>query len=124
MANEITMTSSLRVLNGNQNYAPPQTSKKYDQSTAGGPVPGTLSIGTAGEDITFTDLSTPAVVRMKNLDATNFVEYGIWDGSTFHELGELLPGQETVLRFSRNMTGFRMKADTGACRVEIDAFEA
>lgn len=123
MANEWLVTHQVRLINGSLKYDPGEVSFRADQTTKKGPSPGFLLISTAGEDITFTDLTTPGIVVIKNLDAANFVEYGIWDGSTFHELGEVLAGEEFVFRMSRNMTGFRMKADTAEVAVQVLAFD-
>jgi hypothetical protein len=77
-----------------------------------------------------------------NLDADNFFAYGIWDpeGHTFYPLGELLVGEFTILRLSRDLqeeygtapgTGtigadtnrLRLKAHTAACIALVEAFE-
>lgn len=142
MANEITVRTTLRVVKsgGNLNYAPSIRSFNEDLASEKGPTPGYLSVSVDGENVLFDELVTPGRVRIQNLDATNYVEYGLHDGTIFHPWGELLPGTEVTFRFSRNFreeanvapgtgtTGnvnyFYLKANTAACGVIVDCFEA
>lgn len=106
-----------------------------------GPSPGSLTIPVGGEAIDLGEFVTPGLCRIMNMDPTNYVEYGIWDPilDIFYPFGELLPGEITVFRFSRNIqeeysgtgtgtTGpdnrFFMKANTADCVVLVEAFEA
>lgn len=138
MANEATIRTSLMIKKGNIFYQSNPTAFKANVTGTKGPVPGAVSIAATvtGTDIDFSELVTPGLCRLQNLDATNFVTYGIWDGVSFFPLGELLPGETYVLRLSRYLgeefagTGtpadvntFRMKADTAACNVLVEAFE-
>jgi len=143
MANEIRITSGLSI---NTPASGPVLIENFSDSfqadMAGrkGPSPGAISVSTAGTDVDFSELTTPAICRIKNLDGTNFVEYGIWDpdNSKFFPLGEILPGEAYVLRLSRNLmeefgtgtgtTGpgintLRFKADTAPVVVVVDAYE-
>jgi len=112
-----------------------------DVTGAKGPVPGAIAATVAGTDVDFGELTQPTLCFIHNQDATNFVEYGIWDpeGSKFYPLGELGPGESHILKLSRNLqeeyqtgtgtTGastnrLRLKADTAACNVFVGAFEA
>ena len=126
MANEARISSSLSIEKGNLDYASRPSSFTADVATAAptGPSPGSVLVATAGTDIVLTQLTTPGYVVLKNYDSTNFVEYGIWDGANFHELGELQAGEVYVLRFSRNLSGFRLKANTAACDCSVEAVEA
>lgn len=125
MANEATITAQLRIDKNNVKYNSPNSTFQGDVTGKDGPVPGAISVTTSGTDISFSELTTPGYVEFRSLedDGGNFVEFGIWDGATFHELGELLPGENYILRLSRNMTGLRFKADTAAVNVFIGAFE-
>lgn len=139
MSNEAQIQSSLVIRRGSLLYGRPRMFQA-DVSATKGPTPGYVLVSTEGTDIEFTELTTPGLVRIQNVDTTNYVEYGIFDPQTnvFYPLGELLPGEEYVLRFSRNLqeeyvgtgTGtsaptntFRMKANGAPCGVQIDAFE-
>lgn len=141
MANEATVTSRLTIQKGYLDYMSRPGQFQATVTGTKGPVPGALEATTAGVSVDFSELTTPALCRLMNLDTTNFVEYGIWDpeGGVFYPLGELLPGESYVLRLSRNLneeygTGagtvgantnrLRLKADTAACQVMVEAFEA
>ncbi len=107
-----------------------------------GPTPGALTIPVGGKLVSLEELTVPGLVRIKNADATNYVEYGLYDmdADIFRPFGELLAGEEYVFRFSRNLfeeytgtgTGtstaganrFMMKANTADVIVIVDAFEA
>lgn len=105
-----------------------------------GPTPGGLVIPTTGRLIYFTELTTPGICWMMNLDPTNYVEVGVFDPQTnvFYPMTEILPGECWAMRLSRNFgeeysgsgTGtttpenyLRLKANGAACEVRIEAFE-
>lgn len=103
-----------------------------------GPTPGAIAVSTTGTSVDLSELTTPGLCRICNLDSTNYVTYGLYDDaqSQFLPLGEILPGEEYVFRFSREFgdsligTGtdadnvhFRLKANTAACNVSVEAFE-
>lgn len=106
-----------------------------------GPVPGAFTCTTMGTDVDFSELTTPALCRFKNLDSDSYVEYGIWDPetATFFPLGELLPGEAYNIRLSRYLEAeygtaagtattttnrLRFRAPTGTIDVVVEAFEA
>lgn len=142
MSNEATVRSSLRVRfpDGNLDYSPPVRQFRASVSVERGPTPGYLNITTTGENVLFDELTNPGLCRIKNLDTANYVEFGLHDGGIFHPWGEVLPGEEYVFRFSRNFrqeldvspgTGstadvntFFLRANTAACGVIVDCFEA
>jgi hypothetical protein len=140
MANEARVTCSLYVRRGSLFYQSQPSSFQADVSTTKGPSPGAITVSTDGTDVDLSQLVTPGLCRLMNLDDNNYVQYGIWDPTPgiFYPLGELLPGEFTVLRLSRNLgeeytgvgTGttapvnsLRIKADTAACVVLVEAFE-
>jgi hypothetical protein len=142
MANEIQVRSSLQVRATANDlvYASQPTAFQATQHGAGGPVPGMLVVGTGGVDVPFTGLSWPSMMRIMNLDLTNFVTYGINDKSIsrFLPLGELLPGETYALRLSRFLrsiypetgTGslapnsvFHIRASQAPCNVLVEAFQ-
>lgn len=105
-----------------------------------GPTPGAITVDTAGTDVDLTQLTTPGVVFIKNLDGVNYVEWGIREPATgyFYPIGELGPGESIVFRFSRNLlveytntgTGtspptnfFHVKANSADCVVTVEAYE-
>ncbi len=139
MANEITVRSGLAVRSGNINYNPGLATFRAGLIESKGPTPGVLTVTTTGLSVSFSQLVQPGVARLKNYDASNYVEYGILVGAVFYPLGEMLPGEEYVLRFSRNLgegdtvpgsgtTGsvnsFYLRANTASCDVLVEAFES
>jgi hypothetical protein len=124
MANEATITNGIFIDKGNLHFHPASVTFRGTVTGTKGPVPGALSIATAGTDISFAQLTTPGYCKITNLDATNYVEYGIWNGTTFYPLGEILAGQSYVIRLSRNVgSTLRFRANTAACNVVVEAFE-
>ncbi len=142
MADEAQIRSSLSIVSGKLEYRSQPTAFNADVTGSKGPVPGAIQVTTAGTDVDFSELTTPGLCRLMNLDPTNFVVYGIWDpeSHTFFPLGELLPGEFAVLRLARDLqeemgtaagtgtTGadtnrLRFKAHTAACNVLVEAFE-
>lgn len=120
MADEIRVQVSLSVNNGNlserDNY-----SYTVDQAEVAGPTPGYLTIGTSEESEGFSELGTKGLVLMRNLDSTNFVEWGFATGAYD---GKMLAG-ETAGPFRLNSSAtLYLKADTAACKVLIKAYGA
>lgn len=139
MANEATIRTRLEVKVANLDYrsTPVQFEADVQSAKPKGPTPGNVLIPVDGTDIDLSELDTPGLCRIMNVDGTNYVQFGIWDGSTFFPLGEVLPGETYVLRLARNLgeeygtgtgtTGaainkLRFKADTAAVNVIVDAF--
>lgn len=140
MANEATINVSLRIVTGNLTYQSDIRTFNSDVAGAKGPVPGAFSVTIAGTDVDLSELTTPGWCEIRNIDPTNFITYGIWDpeGAKFYPLGELLPGEQNVVRLSRDLqeefgtgtgtTGantnrLRIKADTATAQVYVGAFE-
>jgi hypothetical protein len=136
MSSEATVRSSLQILKQSGSltvldYQSRPSTFTADVAGTKGPVPGAISVTTAGVDVNLSELTTPGLCRLMNLDAANYVQYGVWDGVTFHDLGELLPGETFVIRLSRNIglgTGtvyenLRLRANSATCICVVEAFE-
>lgn len=140
MSNEVSVRVSLQIRKGFLDEKP-SASYRADMAGSKGPTPGAFTVTTDGTDVDLSELITPGFCFLKNLDATNFVEYGIWEPATskFYPLGVLRPGRAFVLEFSPNLfeeyegtgTGtsaptntFRMKANGAPCNVAVEAYEA
>lgn len=139
MANEFTVSGILQLRRGSQTYSSQPGSYRSDQSSQGGPSPGSINVPTTGTDVSFAQLTRPGLCRIQNLNDTNRVEWGVHDGLLFHPVGELLPGEFVILRLSRNLgeeedvpgTGttavvntFFLRANVAACKVLVEAFES
>lgn len=142
MPNEASIRTSLQILKGKLDYQsrPTTFTTNIDAANPSGPSPGAITISVLGTDVDLSELNNPSLCRIQNLDATNFLEYGIWDpeSSTFYPLGECLKGESYVLRLSRNIqeefgtgtgtTGadtnrLRLKADTASVEALVECFE-
>lgn len=115
MANELKLSISLRATKG-----------YFDLARAIGPVSVTLSgtvllhqvlsIGTSKAAVDLTGLTTPGWALLRNLDAANYVGFGI-DADT--PSGELKAGEFALYRVARAQTALSLKANTAACNVEV-----
>lgn len=146
MADEATIRSSLQIRKDDGaglvqlDYRSQPTAFQADVTGVLGPTPGAFVATTAGTDVDLTELTTPGLCRISNLDATNYVTVGIWDpeGNTFYPADEVLPGESYVKRLARdieeeygtgagttgaNTNRLRIKANTAACNVLVEAFE-
>ena len=119
MANEISVTSKLGCTNGFLKFSPPAISFNVDQTAAGGPTPGTITVGTSEESVAFGELSTLGWLQMRNLDPTNYVQWGF---ATTAYGGRMEAGESALFRLEPGTTLY-LKANTAACLVEINALE-
>ena len=143
MGNEGTIRASLTVKQGKTDYTSRPATFNADIAEGAGPTPGAILISTAGTDVDLSELATPGLCRIQNLDETNYVTFGIFDPETvkFYPLGELLAGESYILRLAHDIeeeygtgagtgtTGadtnrLRIKANTAACVVLVEAFGA
>jgi len=121
MSDEIKVTASLQI--DNTNFSMPKiggTQLTFDQTNEGGMVPGTVKVGSgAEEDISMTELTTPGWLWMKNLDASNYVQ---WGGKTtagaMTTIGRMEAGEPALFRLDPSAT-LRMQANTAECKVLI-----
>jgi hypothetical protein len=124
MSNEARVNSELSIRSGNVDYTSQPASFTADITNVRGPSPGLVSAATAGTSVDLSALTTPALCRIQNLDSTNYVEFGVYSGATFYELGEILAGESYTIRLSRNLGTLRLKANTAACDMLVEAFDA
>ena len=139
MANEATVTCGMRIDKGNLHYQSALQSFQPTVTGSNGPTPGAFqaAIG-AGTIVDFSHLTAyGGLYQIINLDPTNFITVGIWNGSSFFPLQELLPGEAYNGRISRHfgieygsgtgtVTGtysLKVVADTSACQVAVLAFD-
>jgi hypothetical protein len=114
MANEITATIRLSCVNGSFDTGTISVSgATYDQAAAGAQA-GIQNIGTSDETLTDTNLTNKGWLYMRNLDDTNFVEWGFTNA-----YGGKMEATETVGPFRTNTAAdIHLKADTAACDVQ------
>ncbi len=141
MADEAEIRTSLQIKTTNLEFRSHPASFTTDVVGEVGPTPGAFAVTVAGIDVDLDELTVPGLCRIANLDATNYVDVGIWDPETgvFYPLMELRPGEYWVFRLSRNLFGeygtgagtsgpntntLRIKANTDSCTVVVEAFES
>jgi len=120
MANEIQITSGISVLKGNLSFSVPSTTLLGDMTGTGGPTPGYITVGTTEESTAFPELTTEGWLWMKNLDVTNYVQWGFATGV----YGGRIKAGETAgpFRMEPGLTLY-LKANTAACKVLVYGFE-
>ena len=116
MANEITLTGSLQIANGDfkQDWRPGTIQiTQSTQACAGG----VQIIGTSEEAIVVTDVATPGYCFFRNLDATNFVTIGSFVSATYYPALKLKAGEYAICRLDGSKT-FYAKADTANVKLQ------
>lgn len=100
MANEVSVSVSLRVRNGNADESFSASGAQFDQATqrsAGG----IISVGTAAETISLLEVTTAGYAAFRNLSTatagTAYIAIGAYDGTNVQELVGLRRGQPAVL---------------------------
>lgn len=123
MADEITITDSAVVNNGTyRDQLDFGGTYRFDQSAAGSES-GIRTIGTSAENLVLTDITTPGILYVLNIDDTNFVEIGK-DVSGFEEIAKLMPGDPPArFRIADSVT-IQLKADTASCDIRFWVLES
>lgn len=124
MAGEIKVTAALECTKGN--FKLPKfggQQQSINQTGTGGGVPGMVEATTAGVDVSTTGLTNIGWCYIKNIDATNFMEWGPKVTGTFHPIGKLLPGEEITFRLSPGKT-LHVKGDTATVETIVQILEA
>lgn len=107
MANEINVSMSLRVRNGNADESFSVSGAQFSQ-TVQGSAGGIISIGTAVETITLGDVTTAGYAAFRNLSTatagTAYISIGSYDGTTVHELVALRRGQPALIPLVSDVT--------------------
>jgi hypothetical protein len=115
MADEITLKPYLKLLKGNHTQTISPTAYTVDQ-TGIGAWHSVQNIGTSEESITsFGDVGTEGWCYMRNLDTTNYVQ---WGPATTVYVGRLEAGETAEFRMEPGASLF-LKANTASCSVEI-----
>ena len=125
MADEITVSTSLKLANGD--LATMTIASRTQQITQNTAAParagGTQTIGFAAhEALVVTDLTTVGVARFRNRDAANFVEIGVDVSGTFYPVVRLNFGEEWIFRLSQGVT-YYAQADTAAVIMDRDILD-
>lgn len=126
MANEINLATSARVVNGNFSYDFKPGALNLDQNNPGrgGHV---QKIGTSEEVVDIGDVSIEGYAFLRNLDSTNWIEYGpdsTGGGGSMVVFGKLKPGEVAVWRIGASVVvEIKAKADTAEVLLDVTVLE-
>lgn len=138
MASEARLNVGLQITKGNMQYRSSPSAFTADVSVASAPTPGRVLVATSPTLISLAALTVPGLGTIQNLDATNYVELGMYnsDDNEFLPMLEILPGEIYPLRFSRilgqevvgtgttgSTTSLALRANTAPCQCDIRVFE-
>lgn len=123
MANEITASAALQVVNGSLKKYFPFETKQINQTTQWA-FDDVLSIPTTagGTVITTTGITALGWCYVRNLDGTNFVKLGPTSGGSIVDMIKLKPGEFAIFRLMTGIT-LRAIADTATCKIFIGIFD-
>lgn len=115
MADEISLTTRFSVSNGSYDPGTWSVSNLQIDQAAVGAAEGVQAIGTSEETLSAGDLGTRGILQMRNLDDTNFVEWGFATG----DYGGRMEAGEIAGPFrTGGSQDIYLKADTAACNVQ------
>lgn len=119
MANTLTLSVAAQWTQGNYSdgFTPTLGTLTLNAQGAAG---GIQIIGTSEENLVAGDIATNGMLFLMNLDATNYVQWGMSDSGTMKSVGKLKGGATAascaLLYVDAGVT-VRLKANTGACNV-------
>ena len=125
MANELTLTWTLAITKDNLSISQPE-SFQANVATALGPIPGSQNIGTTAEQIDLSAFTNDGGWGWaKNLDQTNYVEFGLFVSSTFYPFHKLLPGESYPFRMAdlNASAPLYAQANTAAVNIQFNVYE-
>lgn len=118
MANEISLTKTLRLTNGTLLDTRSSGNILITQSVAR-MYSNVQVVGTSEEVVAVgADISTLGVCTLKNLDSTNYVQWGPESGGAMITGQRLKAGEEYTFRLEPGVT-YRAKANTAACNLLV-----
>ena len=81
---------------------------------------GLQSVGTSEENLDYGDVSAANAgwLYMRNIDTTNYVDWGMSDGGTMKAVARLKPGEPWQCIRIQPSAQVRLQANTAACLVE------
>lgn len=107
MADEVNVSVSLRVKNGNADETFFASGLQFDQTTQGSSG-GIVQIGTAVETISLGDVTTAGYAAFRNLSTatsgTAYIAIGHYDGTNLHEVIHLRRGQPALAPLRSTIT--------------------
>ena len=100
MADEATIRASLQISKGNVSYRSYPDNFTADVAGEKGPSPGAVTVSDEGTDVDLSEITNPGFCRIYNQGSTTLV-IGVWDGTAFHALQDVLTGEHYIVRLSQ-----------------------
>lgn len=122
MANEITVTANLSCTNGGFSFASKENALRINQTTQGGGGPGVVTVTTSDAAVSLGTFTTKGYCFIKNLDGTNYVEFGPESGGAIVKVIKLKPGEYAMFRLVSTAT-LRAQANTASVKCYIAVLE-
>ncbi len=127
MANEITLsvTGTYKNPSGSLDGAQSEfnfSNKRITQTTQG-LFKRIVDCTTSDTALTLTGITTPGIVCLYNLDATNYVEWGPTSGGAIVKCGKLMPQGAPAVFNAVGTVALRVQANTATCKVMVEVYE-
>lgn len=114
MANEISVTASVKAVRGNFTLDSNVGAQRYDMATGSGGTPGVVSVTTTAAAVSFGAV-TPGIVWIRNLSTGNKVSFETTAGQEF---ARLPAGMINIIR--KGTGGWKVSATTAGGTALID----
>lgn len=139
MASEISLNVNYTLKKGNLDERGTPNQFNITMNGTKGPTPGSIRVPTTGIVVNLSAIDTPGLCWIHNIDSTNFVTMGVYDGSRFYPLLKFPAGvaypvilsnyinQEFVgtgTGTNADINQLMLIADTAACQVVVKAYDA
>lgn len=122
MANEFNLTLSCRYTNGELSQTI-NVSETYSQTTLGMHAPVVTVNTSASEALSIGDVATEGFMFLKNLDSTNYVQWGAQSSTGgLATIGRIRAGEFAWLRMDSGAT-MRFQANTAPVKLQVVLFE-
>lgn len=122
MAGTITLTCGAEYSNGLLSHTDPVASQTISQATQG-LFTDTQSIATSATAVTTGSVATLGMIKLQNLDSTNYVDFGSYVTSVFYPLVRLKAGESFYFRVKPGLTLYA-QANTSAVLLQKTIYEA
>lgn len=122
MAGTITLTCGAEYTNGGLTLNDSVAAQTISQATQG-VFTDTQSIATSATAVTTGSIATLGLLKLQNLDATNYVDFGSYVTAVFYPLVRLNAGESYYFRVKPGLTLYA-QANTSAVLLQKTIYEA
>jgi hypothetical protein len=118
MANEISISASLSLENGEVKIPTYGGAYSADQTTAAGGVPGFMALTTTEAAISTTGVTTPGWVWMKNVGSQTVIWGKVLSGPAYEEVGRI-PAGKAILFYIGDSVSLYAKAAATTTNLQV-----